>query len=226
MSLALLLPGDLVRADGAAGVIIFAVVYIIVTILGKVKQAGQKQQQEEKQQHQQVRQQRRLEQQRYQLRREQRTEPARPAPGDTQADAVKLQDLLRVLAETAGVPTTEGPLGRRSSAPLPSAEEVEEQESLEIEEEIRNLETGERRPSRTEVDFDDEAEAIVQRRIRAAAERDRSLTKVDHQEFDSRIRAVPDATRVARPKLDAIRKAIVWREILGPPVSLREPSDS
>jgi hypothetical protein len=72
------------------------------------------------------------------------------------------------------------------------------------------------------VDFDDEAEMIVQRRIREAQERDRALSKVDHQAFDSRIRAVADATRVARPKLDSLRRAIVWREILGPPVALRD----
>jgi hypothetical protein len=33
---------------------------------------------------------------------------------------------------------------------------------------------------------------------------------------------VADATRVARPKLDSLRRAIVWREILGPPVALRD----
>ena len=211
----LALPEGLAQADGMSGVIIFAVVYAIVTIMAKVKQAGQKQQQEHQQEQQQARQQKRLNQQR-----QQRPEPPGPRPtGNTQAEAVKLQDLLRVLAETAGVPTPQGPMGRRSSAPLPVPEEVEERESLEVEEEIRNLETGVQRTSRKEVDFDDEAEAIVQRRIRSAAERDRPLAKVDHRAFDSRIRAVADVTRVARPKLDAIRKAIVWREILGPPVS-------
>ena len=209
MSLVLELPGNLAQADGMTGVIIFAVVYAIVSIKAKAKQAAQKQQQSQREQQQ------------------QRAPVPGPRPvGDTQAEALKLQDLLRVLTETAGVPTPEGPLGRRSSTALPSAEEVEERDSLEIEEEVRNLETEQRRPVRNEVDFDDEAEAIVQRRIRAAAERDRALSKVDHQAFDSKVRAVPDATRVARPGLDAIRKAIVWREILGPPVSLRRPSDA
>lgn len=218
----LALPEGLARADGMAGVIIFAVVYAIVTIMAKVKQAGQKQQQEHQEQQQQARQQKRLNKQRQQR----PAEPPRSSPtGNTQAEAVKLQDLLRVLAETAGVPTPEGPIGRRASAPLPSAEEVEERESLETEEEIGNLETETRRPARKEMDFDDEAEAIVQRRIRSAQERDRPLSKVDHRAFDSRVRAVADATRVARPRLDALRKAIIWREILGPPVALRNPSD-
>jgi hypothetical protein len=75
------------------------------------------------------------------------------------------------------------------------------------------------------VDYDDEAEAIVQRRIRSAEERDHALSKIDHQAFDSRIRAAADATRVARPRLESLRKAMIWREILGPPVALRNPSD-
>ena len=214
MSLALLVPEDLARADGMTGVIVFAVVYAIVSIMAKVKQAAQKQQQDHQQQQQQARQQKRLDQQRQPRRQQPRVQHSRSQPaGDTQAEALKLQDLLRVLTETAGVPTP---------VPLPSAEEVEERESLEAEEEIRNLETEERRPSRGVVDFDDEAEMIVQRRIREAQERDRALSKVDHQAFDSRIRAVADATRVARPKLDSLRRAIVWREILGPPVALRD----
>jgi hypothetical protein len=215
----LALPEGVARADGMTGVIIFAVVYAIVSIMAKAKQAAQKQQQGHQQEQQQARQQRRLNQQRQ----DRPPRPAAPPAGDTQAEAVKLQDLLRVLGEAAGVPTTEGPIGRRSASPLPSAEEVEERESLEVEEEVRNLETVERRPARREVDFDDEAEQIVQRRIRAAQERDRALSKADHQVFDAGIRAVPDATRVARPKLESLRQAIVWREILGPPVSLRKP---
>ena len=103
----LALPEGLAQADGMSGVIIFAVVYAIVTIMAKVKQAGQKQQQEHQQEQQQARQQKRLNQQR-----QQRPEPPGPRPtGNTQAEAVKLQDLLRVLAETAGVPTPQGPMG-------------------------------------------------------------------------------------------------------------------
>jgi hypothetical protein len=217
------LPEGVLRADGMTGVIVFAVVYAIVSILAKAKQATQKQQQEHQQQQQQARQQKRVNQQRQERQPRPAPRPATRPAGDTQAEAVKLQDLLRALGEAAGVPTPDGPIGRRSTSPLPSAEEVEERESLEVEEEVRNLETEERRPVRKEVDFDDEAEQIVQRRIRAAQERDRPLSKADHAAFDSGIRAVADATRVARPKLDSLRRAIVWREILGPPVSLRKP---
>jgi hypothetical protein len=226
------LPAGLSQADGMTGVIIFAVVYAIVSILGKMKQAGQKGPPEsappspEQQQRRLERQ--RLKQQRLERARQARpASPARPAPPrpSTQTEGARLEDLLRVLTEAAGVPVPEGPTGRRSSVPLESAEEVEERESLEREEQVISLETDDRRPLRKEVDFDDDAEALVQRRIAAAQARDRSLNREDHRKFDSRIRAVPDHTRVARPKPPTLRQAIVWREILGPPVGLRGSDD-
>jgi hypothetical protein len=74
--------------------------------------------------------------------------------------------------------------------------------------------------------YDDEAEAGVVGRIRAAEVRDRALTGEDHQAGDGRIRAeVPDASRVARPRLTALRQAVGWREVLGPPVALGPPSE-
>jgi hypothetical protein len=229
------LPEGLSRADGMTGVIIFAVVYAIVSILAKAKEAARKQSGGDAEAEAQQQARERLEERKRQLQQRQQqrqqqlpprsSRPVSPAPGNTQAEGARLQDLLRVLTEAAGVPTPEGPLGRRPSAPLPSDEDVEERESLEVEERIQNLESTERRPERREVDFDDEAEAIVQRRIKAAQDRDRSLSRLDHAAFDQKIRAVPDATRVTRPKLDSLRQAIVWREILGPPVALRKPSD-
>ena len=74
------------------------------------------------------------------------------------------------------------------------------------------------------MDYDDAAEAVVRRRIEAARRRDRALTKADHEAFDARIRQEPaDHTAVARRFTPAqLRDAIVWREILGPPVSERE----
>jgi hypothetical protein len=144
-------------------------------------------------------------------------------PVNTQLEGLKLEDLLKVLGEAAGVPTTQGPLGRHSPTPLPSAEEVEERESLEVEEQVQNLETGSERPGRREVDFDDEAEGIVQRRIRQAQERDRSLNRADHRVFDERIRKIEaDKTAVAKKRKPPLKDLVVWREILGPPVSLRE----
>jgi hypothetical protein len=200
--------------EGISGIIIFMVVYAIVAAMGKVKQAQRKAEAEQQQQQQPQKQ-----------ARPRPVHQPRPRPtGDTRGEGAKLEDLLRVLTEAAGVPVPEGPVGRPAGAPLPSAEEVEELESLEVEEQIQNLETAAPRAARKEVDFDDEAEAIAQRRIRSAAERDRTLSRADHKAFDSRIRAVPDKTAVAKPEQISLRQAIIWREILGPPVALRDPN--
>jgi len=216
------------------GVIIFAVVYAIVSIMAKAKQASQKgagdgsasdpEQLAKQQRRQQQRLQQRQQQQRQPERQVRPPQPAPPRPaGNTQSEGARLEDLLRVLTEAAGVPVPEGPRGRRAAEPLPSEEEVEERESLETEEQIHNLETEARRPVRLEVDFDDEAEAVVQRRIRAAQSRDKPLGREDHKVFDAKIRAVvADNTRVSRPSIASLKQAMVWREILGPPVSLRK----
>ena len=84
-----------------------------------------------------------------------------------------------------------------------------------------------RRPGRAEVDSDDEAEAIVARRIAAAEANARPLGAADHLAFDARIRQEPaDATATKGYTMRQMRDAVVWREILGPPVSLRDPADS
>lgn len=219
MSLALL-PEGLARAEGMTGVIIFAVVYAIVAILGKLKQSqkgtGASTPEPRRPPRPPRPQPRRPEQ------------PASPRrAGNTQAEATKLEELLRVLGEAAGVPTTEGTIGRPAPVPLPDAEEMEERESLEVEGQVVSLETEVRRPTRREVDYDDEAEAIIQGRLRSAQARDGTLSRADHQAFDKKIRRVePDNIRVAKPKIPSLRQAIIWREILGPPLALRNREDS
>jgi hypothetical protein len=221
------LPGGLARADGISGIVVIGIIYAVLTVIGKIKEASQKgggtPPAPEK------------ELPRRPPRQPKRVEPraqrpaARPAPPErastrsgTQAEASKLEELFRVLGEAAGVPTTEGPM--RRPAPLPSAEEVEERETLEVGEDVLNLETGvEERAARQEVDHDDEAEAIVRRRIQAAQARDRTLNRADHVAFDKRIRQVEaDKTAVAKRRKVSLREAVVWREILGPPVALRD----
>jgi hypothetical protein len=141
---------------------------------------------------------------------------ARPAalPPVTGADATQregsqLEALLRELGRT---------LDRRR----PSAEEVEERESLEVNPEVRSLETDPVRKARVEVDQDDEAERIAARRFAAAEAQGRPLTKADHRAFDARIRQEPaDKTATRGYTARQLRDAVVWREILGPPVSLR-----
>jgi hypothetical protein len=77
------------------------------------------------------------------------------------------------------------------------------------------------------VDADDEAEAIAAKRIAAAEANARPLGAADHLAFDARIRQEPaDATGTQGYSMRRMREAIVWREILGPPVSLRDETDS
>jgi hypothetical protein len=145
-----------------------------------------------------------------------------PAAGDpTQREGSRLERLLRELErnleEAGGVQT------RPARVPLPEAEEVEERTSLEAPAQVVSLETEVVRPRRAVVDHDDAAEAVVGRRIAAAAARSGELTRADHARFDEQIRQQPaDHTAVRRYTPAQLRDAIVWREILGPPVSERE----
>src|SRR5215207_2567962 len=79
----------------------------------------------------------------------------------TQREGSQLEALLRELGRT--LDQASAPAGRAPDRRLPSAEEVEERESLEVTPEVRSLETDPRRPARVEVDQDDEAERIVAR---------------------------------------------------------------
>ncbi len=150
---------------------------------------------------------------------------ARPLPpvtgGDaTQREGSQLEALLRELGRT--LEQGSGPVGRAPDRGLPPAEEVEEGESLEVTPEVRSLERDPGRQARVEVDQDDEAERIVARRMAAAEAQGRPLTKADHRAFDERIRQeVADKTATRGYTARQLRDAVVWREILGPPVSLR-----
>jgi hypothetical protein len=107
---------------------------------------------------------------------------------------------------------------------LPDDEDVEERASLEQPERVVSLEREVRRPQRVEYDQDSGAEELVRRRIAAAEARSGPLRRADHKAFDARIRQEPaDHTAVRRYTPAQLRDAIVWREILGPPVSEREP---
>ena len=175
-----------------------------------------------------------------------RTRPALPdarppAAGDaTQREGSRLEALLREVERAmdqaegttrprpAPPPTgvaERGRLGRPADAPLGSAEEVEERDSLEVEPQVVSLEGEVARPARAQVSQDETAGAVVARRLAQAAARSGPLTRADHRAFDQRIRAEPpDATAVRRPTAEELQRAIVWREVLGPPVSLREDS--
>ncbi len=121
-----------------------------------------------------------------------------------------------------------GPLGRHAGARLGSHEEVEERSSFDEEvapeaagSESEAIAALERRRSRVEVDQDDEAEAIVQRRLREADARNQAHSGRDHAKFDAEVRASSEGS-AAGPRFAPanLRQAFIWREILGPPKAL------
>jgi hypothetical protein len=163
-----------------------------------------------------------------------RARPLPHTPDASQQEGSRLETMLRelqrALEESAGVeqPTTmsfprpERP-GRPVTFPLPGDEDIEERASLEVEPEVVSLETDIRRAPRRRVDQDEGAEDLEAQRIKAAAARDRATTKVDHAAFDKRIRQEPADKTATRYTARQLRDAMVWREILGRPVSMRDP---
>ena len=141
----------------------------------------------------------------------------------TQREGSRLERLLRELERNLEqVSGTQGQPGRRSP-PLPDDEDVEDRESLEVPERVVSLETEVNRPERVMYSQDSGAEELVRRRIAAGDARSGALTKADHKRFDTRIRQEPaDHTAVRRYTPAQLRDAIVWREILGRPVSERD----
>jgi hypothetical protein len=164
-------------------------------------------------------------------------QPGPTGPGDpTQQEGSRLERLLRELERSleeaadrqpgggARLPAPERPTAPRLP-PITAGEEedVEERDSLEEPERVVSLEVDAPRRERVAYDQDSEAEAVVQRRIDAARARDRALGSADHKVFDAKIRQEAADHTAVRPYTAAqLRDAIVWREILGPPVSERE----
>ena len=153
---------------------------------------------------------------------EERT-PVEPTPSyqpdGTQREGSRLEQVLREFERALD---QGGTTGRRPSLPLPDDEDVEERESLESEPEVVSLEQVVRRAPRKEFTQDADAEQLVARRITAASVRDAARTKVDHAHFDNQIRKEPaEHTATRTYTAEELRRAVVWREILGPPVSER-----
>lgn len=144
----------------------------------------------------------------------------------TQVEGRALEELLRGLGDVLGMP--EDPVPAR--VPWPGADaEQEEAYSLEGE----SLEGAERgapvpRPERPAVSADQDIEALVLRRVAAAEARSGALGPKDHEAFHQKLARREES--VAQPAAPApaprysaseLRRAVVWREILGPPVALR-----
>ncbi len=120
--------------------------------------------------------------------------------------------------------STAGPSGRASrSVAIESSGGWEETASLEIEEQVESLEErGTGRSLRVRVDRDDEAAGVAEGRKVAAASRDGATLPEDHRAFDHEIRT-PAVVAVGRDRITGseLRKAFIWTEVLGRPVSER-----
>jgi len=76
--------------------------------------------------------------------------------------------------------------------------------------------------SKEPVDLDDESRSAVARRIKEVEARNRPRTDQDHKAFHDAIRkpAAQQAVELHGPSRADLRHAILWKEILGPPVGL------
>ena len=87
-----------------------------------------------------------------------------------------------------------------------------------------SIEVASRKVTIRRADQDDGAEALVQRRLDAAAARNGEWVPGDHQQFDARIRAETPKVAVPRPR-HPLQQAMIWREVLSPPLALRDRED-
>lgn len=153
---------------------------------------------------------------------ERATQRKRPAPKS-------MEELLREMrgeleAEEREERIEQAPVPARLPVPSPWEWEVEERDTLETDPTVVSTETAEAfdRPVPVRLDYDDDAEALVQRRVTAAASRDGALRPDDHRRFDAKIREVAPVAKVAPLRGGAMRRAMIWHEVLSKPVSLRD----
>jgi len=147
-------------------------------------------------------------------RREQAESPLPRAGAPRQDGGGLLAELQKALEE----------MGHPGGAAGLEDEAEEEGVSLETEEatEVRSLEDLTPRPERVVVDQDEAIEAIAAKRVEWAEARARPHTKADHRAFDRKIRAVEPAVVAVPDRLVELRKMIIWQEVLGKPVALRD----
>lgn len=231
-------------AASPEGLIILAVLYGIFAIIGKAKKAAEKQARPQPEQRPEgeepnpapaegafslqavLREIERVKQEA-----ERRQAPAAPpnrprlsSPKTASKPITQLSKAERA-ARLAELRSEKGPLGRHAKTRLESSEEFEDRTSLEdqgsIEGPGRLKDFDETRRQRVEVDQDDEAEAVVERRIREAEARNRPFSEVDHRGFHEKVKET-DPVKPARPlglTPGQLKTAFVWKEILGPPRS-------
>jgi hypothetical protein len=156
--------------------------------------------------------------------------PLPPMPGlpdATQREGSALERMLRELGRTIEEAGASVDPGARPAAPgRPGPRPARASDSASSSEQA-----GEGAPVRGEravVDQDDEAEQVVRQRRAQAEARSGPIGTADHQRFDQRIRQEPADQTAVRPagrSMERLRQAIIWREILGPPVSLRDEDE-
>lgn len=107
-------------------------------------------------------------------------------------------------------------------------EEPQSRSLEQFEPEVRSMEDDFHRPEREVVVLGGDQDALQAGRVAYAENRSRALTVGDHQRFDARIRApqapVPSVEADAPPddRLLRLRQAIIWREVLGPPIAMQD----
>jgi hypothetical protein len=73
------------------------------------------------------------------------------------------------------------------------------------------------------VDQDEDAEQVIARRAAATAARGAGRSQAGRPRVDSPVRQQPADRTATRPLTpQQLRNAVIWREILGPPVSERD----
>ena len=153
----------------------------------------------------------------------------------TQREGSRLERVLRefetALEESHTLPSpapTSRPSQRREAeAGLSDSWEAhEEGESLDTwEPKVTSLEHEIKRSERTVKTMDEEYAALETKRLRYIEARNRPLLPSDHAAFDKVIRSeAPQPPRVEKSpsrKRSDLKKAVIWREILGPPNALK-----
>lgn len=112
---------------------------------------------------------------------------------------------------------------KRANGLAPVEDEGEEEAvSRDVEPEVRSLEDLTPRPERVVVDQDEAIEALAAKRLEWSESRSRPHTKADHRAFDSKIRMPEPTLPTGLDRIAELRRMIVWQEVLGKPVSLRD----
>jgi len=152
-----------------------------------------------------------------------RKPPVNPEPGSLPGTNSDFLEVLRQLERARSAPH-----GRPKRLSAPGTEGNPAEDQPEFIEDVVSLEVDPRRPEREPVSLDAQSIEVARRRRLEAARRERPRTDKDHADFDARIRAEPDHTAVApapRADLARLRQAMIWNELLGPPVSMRGGQD-